>query len=72
MTVRREIAQNAFLVKRPSTGSRDALSPSKGVSRMRRYRHTLSVLRFTLHKRRFTRKSSESAIAAEALMNNAG
>jgi len=39
---------------------------------MRRCRHTLSVLRFTLHERRFTRKSSGSAIAAEALMNNAG
>jgi hypothetical protein len=31
-----------------------------------------SVLRFTLHERRFTRKSSECAIAAEVLMNNAG
>jgi hypothetical protein len=30
------------------------------------------VLRFTLHERRFTRKSSVSAIAAEMFMNNAG
>jgi len=49
------------------------------VSRMRRYRHILSVLRFTvrlahrpesnrgtLHERRFTRKSRVSALAAEA------
>jgi hypothetical protein len=35
------------------------------VSRMRRYRHTLSVLRFT-------RKSGGSAIAAETFMNHAG
>ena len=43
------------------------------VSRMQRNRHTLSVLRFTLHERRFTRKrSGESAIAVEALVNNAG
>jgi hypothetical protein len=28
--------------------------------------------RFTLYERRFTRKSGESVIAAEALMNNAG
>jgi hypothetical protein len=39
---------------------------------MRRYSHTLSVLRFTLHERRFTRKRSESAIAQKLLMNNAG
>jgi hypothetical protein len=31
-----------------------------------------SVLRFTLHERRFTRKNSGSAIAAEVLMSNAG
>ncbi len=42
------------------------------VSRMRRYSHTLSVLRFTRHERRFTRKSNRSAIAAEAFMSNAG
>jgi len=42
------------------------------VSRMRRYRHTLSVLRFTLHERRFTRKSNGSAIVAEAIMNIVG
>jgi hypothetical protein len=35
------------------------------VSRMRRYRHILSFLRFT-------RKSSGSAIAAEVFMDNAG
>jgi hypothetical protein len=39
---------------------------------MRRYRQALSVLRFTLHERRFTRKSSGLAIAAETFMNNAG
>jgi hypothetical protein len=39
---------------------------------MQRYRQTLSVLRFTLHERRFTRKSGGSAIAVEAFMNNAG
>jgi hypothetical protein len=39
---------------------------------MRRYKHTLSVLRFTLHEQRFTRKTNESAIATEALMSNAG
>jgi hypothetical protein len=39
---------------------------------MRRYRQILSFLRFTLHERRFTRKSSGSAIAAEVFMNNAG
>jgi len=39
---------------------------------MRRYRHILSFLRFTLHEQRFTRKSSGSAIAAEVFMNNAG
>jgi hypothetical protein len=60
MTVRREIA--------PKRVPREAYL----VSRMRGYRHTLSFLRFTLHERRFTHKSSESAIAAEALMNNAG
>jgi CBS domain-containing protein len=42
------------------------------VSRMQRYRHTLSVLRFTFHEGRFTRKSSESVIAAETFMNIAG
>ncbi len=40
------------------------------VSRMRRYRHNLSVLCFTLHERRFTCKRSESAIGAEELMNH--
>jgi hypothetical protein len=60
MTVRREIARKRV--------PREAYL----VSRMRRYRHTLSVLRFTLHERRYTRKSSGSAIAAEVLMNNAG
>jgi hypothetical protein len=34
--------------------------------------HTDSVLRFTLHERRFMRKSRGSAIAAEVLMNNSG
>jgi len=34
-------------------------------------RHTHSILRFTLHERRFTRKRRRSAIAAEALMNEA-
>jgi hypothetical protein len=53
MTVRREIARKCV--------PREAYL----VSRMRRYRHTLSVLRFT-------RKTNESAIAAEALMSNAG
>jgi len=42
------------------------------VSRIRRYRHTHSVLRFTLHERRFTRTRSGLAIAAETFMNNAG
>jgi hypothetical protein len=41
------------------------------VSRMRGYRHIPSFLRFTLHERRFTRKSSGSAIAAVVFMNNA-
>jgi hypothetical protein len=53
MTVRREIARKRV--------PREAYL----VSRMRRYRHTLSVLRFT-------RKSRESAIAAAALRDNAG
>jgi hypothetical protein len=30
------------------------------------------LVSLTLHERRFTRKSSRSAIAAEAFMNNAG
>ena len=60
MTVRREIARKRV--------PREAYL----VSRMQRNRHTLSVLRFTLHERRFTRKRSGSAIAAEALKNNAG
>ena len=38
---------------------------------MQRNRHTLSVLRFTLHELRFTRKRSGTAIAAETFMNNA-
>ncbi len=42
------------------------------VSRMRRYRDTLSVLRFTLHERRVTRKTSGSAVAVEAFVNYAG
>ena len=36
------------------------------VSRMRRYRHTHSVLRFTFHERRFTRKRSGLALAIAA------
>jgi len=60
MTVRHEIARKFV--------PREAYL----VSRMRQYRHTLSVLRFTLHERRFTRKCGESAIAVEALVNNAG
>ena len=60
MTVRREIARMRV--------PREAYL----VSRMQRYRHTYSVLRFTLHERRFTLKSSGLAIAAEAFMNNAG
>jgi hypothetical protein len=31
-----------------------------------------SVLRFTLHERRFTRKNNGSAIAAEVHMSNTG
>ena len=57
MTVRREIA--------PKRVPREAYL----VSRMKRYRHTLSFLRFTLHERRFTRTSNGSAIAAEVFMN---
>jgi hypothetical protein len=60
MMVRREIA--------PKRVPREAYL----VSRMKRYRHTLSFLRFTLHERRFTHKNSESAIAVEALMDNSG
>jgi len=37
-----------------------------------RIRLTHSVLHFTLHERRFTDTSSESPIAAEVLMNDAG
>jgi hypothetical protein len=57
MAVRREIARKRV--------PREAYL----VSRMQRYRYTLSVLRFTFHERRFTRKRSGSAIAAEAFMN---
>jgi hypothetical protein len=39
---------------------------------MGRYSHILPVLRFTIHEQCFTRKSSESEIAAKALMKNAG
>ena len=60
MTVRRDIARMRV--------PREAYL----VSRMQRYRHTHSVPRFTLHERRFTLKSSGSAIAVEAFMNNAG
>jgi hypothetical protein len=60
MTVRREIARKRV--------PREAYL----VSRMQRNRHTFSVLRFTLHELRFTRKRGESAIAAEVFMNNAG
>ena len=35
-------------------------------------RHTHSILRFTLHERRFTRTSGESAIAIEAFTNHMG
>jgi len=60
MTVRREIARKRV--------PREAYL----VSRMQRNRHTFSVLRFTLHELRFTRKRSGSAIGAETFMNNAG
>jgi len=60
MTVRRDTARKRV--------SREAYL----VSRMRRYRHTLSVLGFTLYERRFTRKSSGSAVAVEAFVNDAG
>jgi hypothetical protein len=60
MTIRREIAQKRV--------PREAYLGS----RMQRYRRAPSVLRFTLHERRFMRKSSGSAIAAESFMNNAG
>jgi len=60
MTVRREIARKRV--------------PCEAylVSRMRRYRHTHSVLRFTIHERPFTRKSDISAVAEEASVNDAG
>ena len=60
MRVRREIARKRV--------PREAYL----VSRMQRNRHTLSVLRFTLHEQRFTRKRSGSAIAAETRMSNVG
>ena len=60
MTIRREIARKRV--------PREAYL----VSRMRQYRHTHSVMRFTFHERRFTRKRSGSAIATETFVNNAG
>jgi len=42
------------------------------VSRKRRFRQASSVLRFTLHERRFTRKNRGLAIVAEVFMNHAG
>jgi hypothetical protein len=68
MTVRREIAQNAFLVKRisrrPSFVKREAYLASRKINACER--------RDTKDERRFTRKSCGSAIAAEVFMNNAG
>ena len=59
MTVRREIAQNAFLVKRISYLACDDTD-------------TLIPPCASRTKSDEERRSSESAIAAEALMNNAG
>jgi hypothetical protein len=61
MTVRREIARKCV--------PREAYLVSR-ISHERIQAH--SFLRFTLHERRFTCKSSGSAIAAEVFMNNAG
>ncbi len=80
--------ENAFLVKRRSFGSRvtgfkfqvsscpkttseNVKLETCNLKHLNQIRFTLHERRFT-HRRRFTPKSSESAITVDALMNEAG
>ena len=75
---RQDVAREASYVKRIllfARTSRDLREKRDGSdvssSRVAPVAHVLLVSP-TIHDRRFTHKSGESAIAAEALMNNAG
>jgi hypothetical protein len=61
--------REAYLVKRRSFPDSDVSHFTFYLSRDTLPAH--SILRFTLHERRFTHKSSERVIIAEVFMNNA-